>query len=167
MNWCFKVLRKALARKKVIKSTSYEDFYKYYFGEITSKTNINIEEFYKPTFTKNSLNFTKSFRASYLQKLAMSESFMKNSRTVFQKEFHNNQRKILSNRLERLFTKLRTYLYRYKNSKQSFESKLIKFLNTTKIQLPWNICQILNSSKTVHEVFLDQYFKESIKKFES
>ena len=154
-----KIIKKSLLRKKLIKSSNDEDFYAYFFQEISKKTGIGLQEFYKPTFTKNSLNFTKSFKTSYLQKLAMSEKFMIDCKTLFQKEFFENQRKILTCRLERLFYKLKNHLYKYKNSKQSFESKLVKFLNYSKIQLPCNICQIFNSSKTVHEIFLDQDFK--------
>lgn len=152
MNWCFKFLEKKLGESGACVSNTTQQFYDYYFGEICAEKGVELREYYKPTFTKNSKLPTRSFKKEYLKTLFRSEKFYQDTLLAFKEYFYVSQMKFIQERIEKIFFMLRTFLLKSSADQESVEIKIARFLNKTNLQLPWNICQIANALRTGIEV---------------
>ena len=109
MNWCFKFLEKKLGESGACVSNTTQQFYDYYFGEICAEKGVELREYYKPTFTKNSKLPTRSFKKEYLKTLFRSEKFYQDTLLAFKEYFYVSQMKFIQERIEKIFFMLRTF----------------------------------------------------------
>lgn len=95
---------------------------------------------------------TRSFRKDYVRMLKLSEPFMKDAYEAFNNFFYNEQKQLIRFKIEKIFAKFRNYLQRTKEPNDCFEMQLIRFLNSTNLQFPWSIQQIIEAEKTIYNV---------------
>lgn len=146
LNWCFKYLQN-------LRNVQNDDeFYTFYFKEVCEKKGVGLDKFIKPTFTKNSIISTRSFKREYIHRLMESESFMKDAHEAFSEHFHKNQRLLIQRKIDKIFGKLQAFMLKMGATDDHMEVKIAKFLNIFNLQFPWTILQALEALESIRKV---------------
>lgn len=131
--------------------TEEGQFYRYYFGRVCLETGLKLADFYKPTFSKDSKVKTRSFKRDYINTLMQSRHFVADAVEVFEREFEQSQREIISNKFENIFRKLQEFFEKEHASQVPLEVKFAHFLNEMNLQFPWTFFHALSSKRTILE----------------
>jgi hypothetical protein len=144
-NWVFKFLKTQIAASCTLKPSKDELdylFYTYYFRQVAEENGLSIISFYKPNFVKPVKNSEKTFNASFIKNIQLSEHFMQDFNLALDEYMLSEYKDVIDKKLSAIFVKWEAKAEKDDFSSQSLLSLARSIAGSQKYKLPWTLTEI-------------------------
>lgn len=137
--------------------TEIEDFYQYYFGDISAELGVPISHFYLPLTpdsycNKNKQSVSKTINMGYMNLISKSGRFMKEFENYLNDQFISNYSKLIEIKIDHMAEKWNE-IYLCMNQNERCLFFICDYIKTNKkCKLPWTVREVTVAIDTVRRM---------------
>lgn len=136
---------KLTAKLNRTRAISDEEFYNFYFGEVSSKESIPIKDFHYP-FSKTASNNAK-LNSRYFELIVLSEKFVQDSILYFDKVIYEDHKVMVSKKLFSLLKPYDQLIRKRQKTEKEMTEELSKYCSENKhCKFPWTVTELKESA---------------------